>query len=76
MYLNNHTYFSLRYGILKPRELLEMAQAISMKALTLTDINNTSAGLEFTRLAPEFKIKPVLGIDFRNGVEQKSTKTF
>jgi error-prone DNA polymerase len=71
MYLNNHTYFSLRYGVLKPRELLEMARSISMKALALTDINNTSAGLEFTRLAPEFKIKPVLGIDFRNSVEQK-----
>ena len=36
----------------------------------LTDINNTSAGLNFVRLAPEYNIKPILGIDFRNGVEQ------
>ena len=70
MYLNNHTYFSLRYGIMKPRELLELMQGLSIKALALTDINNTSAGLEFVRLAPSYKIKPVLGIDFRNGVTQ------
>ena len=48
-----------------------MAQSISVKSLALTDINNTSAGLEFNRLAPSFKIKPVLGVDFRNGVDQK-----
>jgi error-prone DNA polymerase len=71
MYLNNHTYFSLRYGILKPRELLEIAQSISIKAMALTDINNTSAGLEFARLAPSYKVKPVLGVDFRNGVTQQ-----
>ena len=36
----------------------------------LTDINNTSAGLNFVRLAPEYNVKPILGIDFRNGVDQ------
>lgn len=55
---------------MKPRELLELMQGLSIKALALTDINNTSAGLEFVRLAPSYKIKPVLGIDFRNGVAQ------
>ena len=70
MYLNNHTYFSLRYGVMKPRELLELAQGIGIKALALTDINNTSAGLEYVRLAPAYNIKPVLGVDFRNGVAQ------
>ena len=71
MHLNNHTYFSLRYGVLKPRELLGLAQSMGVKTLPLTDINNTSAGLEFTRLAPSYKIKPILGIDFRNGVDQQ-----
>ena len=62
--------------------MLELAQGISIKAMALTDINNTSAGLEFARLAPSYKIKPILGIDFRNGVEQcyvalaKSNKGF
>ncbi|MEN8225798.1 MAG: DNA polymerase III subunit alpha, partial [Bacteroidota bacterium] len=69
MYLNNHTYFSLRYGVLKPRELLELMQGMGVRTLALTDINNTSGGLEFVRQALLYKIKPILGIDFRNGVE-------
>ena len=35
----------------------------------LTDINNTSAGLNFVRKAPEYDVTPFLGIDFRNGVD-------
>jgi DNA polymerase-3 subunit alpha len=38
--------------------------------LVLTDINNTSAGLNLVRKAPEYDVKPILGIDFRNGVDQ------
>jgi len=49
-------------------ELLELAQQNHVTQLVLTDINNTSAGLNFVRKAPEFGIKPILGIDFRNGV--------
>lgn len=41
-----------------------------MAHLVLTDINNTSAGLNFVRLAPKYGIRPLLGIDFRNGVDQ------
>ena len=71
MYLNNHTYFSLRYGVMSPAELLATARSMGISTLALTDINNTSAALEFVRLAPQYHIKPVLGIDFRNGVEQQ-----
>ncbi len=48
-----------------------MAQDNQATQLVLTDINNTSAGLNFVRLAPEYGIKPLLGIDFRNGVNQQ-----
>ena len=48
-----------------------MAQENKVTQLVLTDINNTSAGLNFVRLAPEYGIKPLLGIDFRNGVHQQ-----
>ncbi len=41
-----------------------------MTQLVLTDINNTSGGLNFVRLAPEYNVRPVLGIDFRNGIDQ------
>ncbi|HHL53256.1 MAG TPA: PHP domain-containing protein, partial [Flammeovirgaceae bacterium] len=71
MYLNSHTYFSMRYGVMSPAELLATARSMGIGTLALTDINNTSAALEFVRLAPQYHIKPVLGIDFRNGVEQQ-----
>ncbi len=69
MYLNCHTYYSLRFGTFSEVELLELAQQNHVTQLVLTDINNTSAGLNFARKAPEFGIKPILGIDFRNGTQ-------
>ena len=69
MYLNCHTYYSLRFGTFSELELLELAKENHVKQLALTDINNTSACLNFVRKASEYGIKPVLGIDFRNGVD-------
>ena len=68
MYLNCHTYYSLRFGTFSEVELLQLAEQNHVTQLVLTDINNTSAGLNFVRKATEFGIKPILGIDFRNGV--------
>ncbi len=70
MYLNCHTYYSLRYGTFSEIELLKLAQENKVSQLALTDINTTSAGLNFVRKALEFKIKPILGVDFRNGIDQ------
>jgi DNA polymerase-3 subunit alpha len=69
LYLNCHTYYSLRYGTFSELALLQLAQGHQVTQLALTDINNTSACLNFVRKAPEFGIKPILGIDFRNGVD-------
>ncbi|MEI6865157.1 PHP domain-containing protein [Flavicella sp.] len=71
MFLNTHTYFSLRYGTIAPNRLLEMANKLGIKAMAFTDINSTSSCLELVRLAKKFKIKPILGVDFRNGSNQK-----
>ena len=71
MYLNNHTYYSMRFGTFSEIELLELAQKNNVKTLVLTDINNTSACLNFVRTAKEYNITPILGIDFRNGVQQQ-----
>ncbi len=68
MYLNCHTFYSLRYGTFSEVELLELAVEHQVTHLALTDINNTSAGLNFVRKATEYGIRPILGIDFRNGV--------
>lgn len=69
MYLNCHTYYSLRYGTFSETVLLQLAQENHIKQVVLTDINNTSAALNFVRKASEFDVKPILGIDFRNGVD-------
>ncbi|NNE01850.1 MAG: DNA polymerase III subunit alpha, partial [Eudoraea sp.] len=69
MYLNCHTYYSLRYGTFSEVALLELARENEVTRLALTDINNTSAGLNFVRKAQEFGIQPILGIDFRNGTD-------
>jgi DNA polymerase-3 subunit alpha len=71
MYLNAHTYYSFKYGTLAIEELLGFAQQNGVGELVLTDINSTSGCLNFVRLAPKYDVRPVLGIDFRNGTEQK-----
>ena len=67
MLIQTHTHFSLGYGVLSPVELLREASEKGYSELALTDINNTSAGADFVRLAPRYGIRPLLGIDFRNG---------
>ncbi|WP_432279838.1 DNA polymerase III subunit alpha [Pricia mediterranea] len=59
----------MRYGTFSEVELLQLAKENHVTRLVLTDINNTSAGLNFVRKAPEYGVSPVLGIDFRNGVD-------
>jgi DNA polymerase-3 subunit alpha len=59
----------LRYGTFSELELLELAREMGVRCLVLTDINNTSAALNFVRRAPEFELRPLLGIDFRNGID-------
>ena len=71
MYLNCHSYYSLRYGTIKPEDLLIMASGNGFHTLVLTDINNTSACLDFVRLSSKYDIKPILGVDFRNRAEQQ-----
>jgi DNA polymerase-3 subunit alpha len=71
MYLNCHTYYSLRYGTIKPERLLAISSRNGVQTLALTDINNTSACLDFVRLSERYKVKPVLGVDFRNGARQQ-----
>ena len=68
MYVNCHSYYSLRFGTFSEVVLLQLAQQNQVKRLVLTDINNTSACLNFVREAPKYDVTPILGIDFRNGV--------
>lgn len=56
---------------MSPEQLLAEAKRKEISQVALTDINNTSGILDFFRLAPKYDIKPVAGIDFRNGNEQR-----
>jgi DNA-directed DNA polymerase III PolC len=71
LYLNTHTYYSLRYGTFSPKKLLQLANKNGVSAFAITDINNTSACLEIVREAPKYNIRPLLGVDFRKGIDQK-----
>lgn len=71
MYLNAHTYYSLRYGVMAPSELAKQAKANNCPRFAVTDINTTSACLELLRESERLGVEPVVGVDFRNGVQQK-----
>ncbi|MBK9043722.1 MAG: DNA polymerase III subunit alpha [Saprospiraceae bacterium] len=69
MYLNTHTYYSLRYGTLAPEELPVLAKKYGVDTLVLSDINNTSCAFQFVKACRENGVKPVLGIEFRHDGE-------
>ncbi|QSE96520.1 DNA polymerase III subunit alpha [Fulvivirga lutea] len=71
MYINTHTYYSFKYGVISPKELLAQAQYYGLSTMALTDINATSGSLILVREAQKYNVKPVLGIDFRNGADQQ-----
>ncbi len=69
MYLNAHSYFSLRYGTLAIPKLIELAKQNNIQALALTDINNSTGIIDFVKTCRENDIKPIGGIEFRNSNE-------
>ncbi len=67
MYLNCHSYFSLRYGTLSIEKLVEVAKTNGARAMVLTDINNSTGVLDFVSECKIQGIKPLAGVEFRNG---------
>jgi error-prone DNA polymerase len=67
MLFNCHSYYSLRYGTMEPRALVKEAEKYRIPALCLADINNTSGMIDFVKAARDEGIKPLAGINFRNG---------
>jgi len=67
MYLNTHSYYSLRYGTMSIEKLVEKAKEIGICALSLTDINNSTGILDFVKICNKNNIKAIAGIDFRDG---------
>ncbi len=65
MHYNCHTCFSLRYGVFTVEKLIAEALDKGHDTLAVTDINNTSAALDFVLKAREKGLRPVVGIEFR-----------
>lgn len=69
--LNTHSYYSYKYGTVEPSGVLDVLQAYGYEIAVLTDINSTSASLDFVRMAQKRNMRHVLGIDVREGVKQR-----
>lgn len=68
MYLNCHSWFSFKHGVMKPEALLEEAAKAGVRTMALTDIHCTSGIPDFVRDAEKrFGVRPVAGIEFRQG---------
>ncbi len=66
MYLNSHSYYSLRYGTLSIENLVGEAVKNHIGCLALTDINNSTGIMDFVAACREKSIKPIAGIEFRH----------
>ncbi len=67
MYLNCHSWFSFKYGVLKPEALLEEAAKAGVRTLALTDIHCSAGVPDLVRNAAAHGVRPVAGIEFRQG---------
>lgn len=66
MYLNCHSFHSLRYGTIPLLELVQQAVTCGVKTLALTDINTVTGIYDFTKACHEVGIKPLVGMEFRS----------
>lgn len=65
MFLNSHSYHSLRYGTISLQDLVQQAVDYNIKALALTDINTITGIYDFYKLCQEHHIKPIVGVEIR-----------
>ncbi|MBH1958723.1 MAG: DNA polymerase III subunit alpha [Flavobacteriia bacterium] len=65
MFLNCHSYHSLRYGTLSIEALVEQAHESGTKELVLTDINTVTGIYEFKKRCEKYRIKPIAGVEVR-----------
>ena len=56
---------------MSPEELIQEMKGKDISAFVLTDINSTSGCLSFVRESTKYGIRPIIGVDFRNGAKQQ-----
>ena len=65
MYLNCHSFHSLRYGTIPVSDLVTLGKSCGATAMALTDINTVTGIYEFYKSCNEAGIKPLVGMEFR-----------
>jgi error-prone DNA polymerase len=65
MFLNCHSYYSLRYGTIPVEALVEEGLRHSVDFMALTDINCTTGIFDFAKACRDAGIKPIAGVEFR-----------
>ena len=71
MYLNCHSFHSLRYGTIPLDDLITQAVELNITAMALTDINTVTGIYEFIKECKKVNIKPLVGIEFRDNNQLK-----
>lgn len=65
MYLNCHSFHSLRYGTIPLDDLIRQAVECGVTAMALTDINTVTGIYDFIKGCETANIKPLVGMEFR-----------
>ncbi len=65
MFLNCHSFHSLRYGTIPLDDLIRQAADCGVTAAALTDINTVTGIYDFIKGCQALGIKPLVGIEFR-----------
>ncbi|MTH15879.1 DNA polymerase III subunit alpha [Flavobacterium sp. LC2016-01] len=65
MFLNCHSFHSLRYGTIPLDDLIRQAAECGVTAAALTDINTVTGIYDFIKGCEASGIKPLVGIEFR-----------
>lgn len=70
MFINCHSFHSLRYGTISVKELVQQCVDLEIGVAALTDINCISGIYDFHRLCEKNNIRPVVGVDVRTDNKQ------
>ncbi|UFH34665.1 DNA polymerase III subunit alpha [Flavobacterium acetivorans] len=66
MYLNCHSFHSLRYGTISLNDLISQGVTCGLKAMALTDINTVTGIYDFIKGCNAVGIKPLVGMEFHS----------
>ena len=70
MFINCHSFHSLRYGTISVKELVQQFVELRISVAALTDINCISGIYDFHRLCEKNNIRPAVGVDIRTDNKQ------